>query len=224
MHQADLVRRDRLQALLEQRQKQLQMRALEIDRRFEQMQRDSRDLEDQAKQLDEWHTRLAADTERLMQQKKDQDLSVSQIEQRAGVLEGQQAMLASLRTRLERMREELRPRGAGAGRQRAAQELTEIQLRQRIEESERLRKELEADRLLIAEDLRQREQRQAALDAAVAQIEGKRASRCRPRKSNCVNCESKWRQRRPSRRNRPACSWRTARSWRKCSGVSMQIG
>ena len=40
------------------------MRALEIDRRFEQMQRDTRDLEDQAKQLDDWYTRLAADTER----------------------------------------------------------------------------------------------------------------------------------------------------------------
>ena len=43
-------------------------------------------LEDQAKQLDEWHTRLAADTERLTRQKKDQELTVSQVEQRAAVL------------------------------------------------------------------------------------------------------------------------------------------
>ena len=169
-HQTDLVRRDRLQATLEQRQKQLQMRALEIDRRFEQMQRDSRDLEEQAKQLDEWHTRLAADTERLMQQKKDQDLTVSQIEQRAGVLEGQQAMLASLRTRLERMREELRREEQALTEQRAAQETIEIQLRQRVEESERLRKDVDADRQLLADDLRQREQRQATLDAAVSQL------------------------------------------------------
>jgi chromosome segregation ATPase len=170
LHQADLVRRDRLQALLEQRQRQLQARALEIDRRFEQMQRDSRDLEDQAAQLDEWHTRLAADTERLTKQKKDQDLTVSQIEQRAGVLEGQQTMLATLRTRLERTREELRREEQALTEQRAAQEATEAQLRQRVEETERLQKEVQAERQLLAEDLRQREERQATLDLAVAQL------------------------------------------------------
>jgi hypothetical protein len=169
-HQADLVRRDRLQATLEQRQRQLQMRALEIDRRFEQMQRDSRDLEDQAKQLDEWHARLAADTEKLMQQKKDQELTVVQIDQRAAALEGQQAMLATLRTRLERMREELRREEQVLTEQRVAQETTEAQLRQRVEESEQLRKELEAERQLLADDLRQREERQTLLDAAVTQL------------------------------------------------------
>src|SRR5262249_29843725 len=106
-HQADLVRLDRIQAGIEGRPKQLEQRAREIDRRCEQLQRDTREREERPPQRDEWHTRLSAETERLGEQKKEQQAQVAQLDQRASTLEGQQAMLVTLRSRLERMRDEL---------------------------------------------------------------------------------------------------------------------
>ena len=115
-HQADLVRLDRIQAQHDQRQKQLEERALEVDKRYEQLQRDLRDLEEQAVQMDEWHNRLSGETEKLAQMKQEHETAAAQVEQRAAALEGQQAMLATLRTRMERMREELRAPGGSPQR------------------------------------------------------------------------------------------------------------
>lgn len=83
---------------MEQKQKQLEQRALEVDRGFEQMQRDGRELEEQAKQLDEWHNRLAGEAEQLAEQKKEQADQIRDVERRRAALEGQQAMLATCET------------------------------------------------------------------------------------------------------------------------------
>ncbi len=169
-HQADLVRLDRIQALIEQRTKRLQAHALEVDRRYEQLQRDTRELEEQAGQLDAWHNRLVQEAERLAAEKKARDGVVAQLDQRAAALEGQQAMLATLRTRIERLREELHRQEQALGDQRALQEAGEQDLRQRTEEARRLRVELDNDRALFAEERRRFDERRATLEAAVAQL------------------------------------------------------
>ncbi len=169
-HQADLVRLDRIQAKQEQRQKQLQAAALEVDHRYEQLQRDTRDLEEQAAQLDEWHNRLVGDTEGLAQRKKEQDERIAQLDQRAAALEGQQAMLATLRTRLERMREDLRSQEQALGDQRVLQEATENDLRARLAEAEKLRSEVANEREWMAEERRRSEERRTTLEAAVVQL------------------------------------------------------
>jgi chromosome segregation ATPase len=169
-HRADLVRLDRLEAVLEQRQKQLQQRALEVDRRSEQLQRATRDLEEQARQLDEAHARLAADTEDLARRLAEQDAAGAELAQRAAAVEGQQAMLASLRTRLERMREEVRQEEQQLTERYARQEIAETSLRQQVREAERLRVELEQDRLLHDQERRRFEERQAVLEEAVTQL------------------------------------------------------
>jgi chromosome segregation ATPase len=169
-HQADLVRLDRIQATLDQRKKQLDSNALDVDKRFEQLQRDSRELEEQATQLDEWHNRLTAETERLATQKQEQDVAGKQAEQRAAALEGQQAMLATLRTRLERMREELRRQEQALGDQRALQEAGESNMRLRNEECQRLRQELDAELALFGQEKKQFEDSRAGLDADAARI------------------------------------------------------
>jgi hypothetical protein len=169
-HQADLVRLDRIQATLEQRQKQLRASALDVDHRYEQLQRDTRDLEEQAAQLDEWHNRLMADTENLAQHKKEHEAVVSQLDQRAAALEGQQAMLATLRTRLERMREELRRQEQALSDQRVLQEASEADLRTRLAEAEKLRTEVDNDRQLHDDERGRFEERRATMDAAVAQL------------------------------------------------------
>jgi chromosome segregation ATPase len=173
-HQADLVRLDRIQATLEQRKKQLDAQALEVDKKFEQLQRDSRELEEQATQLDEWHNRLAAETERLAVQKQEQDASGKQSEQRAAALEGQQAMLATLRTRLERMREELRRQEQSLGDQRALQEASDTDLAKRGEETRQLREELDAELAIFGQEKRQFEEKRAAIDAEADQIQQSR--------------------------------------------------
>jgi chromosome segregation ATPase len=169
-HQADLVRLDRIQAGIEQKQKTLEGRALEIDRKFEQLQRDTRDLEEQANELDEWHNRLTVESERLEAQKQEQYAVVAQLDQRAAALEGQQAMLANLRTRMERMREELRREEQALSDQRALNEATEADIKSRLEEAENLRSGLAADKQLFEEELRRFDERKTTLEHAVTQL------------------------------------------------------
>jgi chromosome segregation ATPase len=169
-HQEDLVRLDRLQASLDERQKQLQARALEIDQRVEQMQRDSRDLEEQVVQLDQWHAKLCAQAEELNKQKAEEAEVTSRVAQRSAALEGQQAMLASLRTRLERMREELRREEQQLGEERSRQEALEADLQQRLQEAQQLREELDRDKTLLEQERRQFAERGRLLETAVAQL------------------------------------------------------
>ena len=66
--------------------------------------------------------------------KQEHEVTAAQVEQRAAALEGQQAMLAALGTRMERMREELRVQEEALSDQRAMQEASEIDLTRRQEE------------------------------------------------------------------------------------------
>ncbi len=169
-HRADLARLDRLQATLEQREKQLDGRAREIEQRFTQLQQDSRDLEESVSQLDEWQAKLTAEAEQLKQQKADQDAAAAQVAQRAAALEGQQAAVATLRTRLERMRLDIRKEEQQLGEQRTRQEELEAVLRQRQEELDRRQQELDAENANRESQRQELLQRSATLDAAVAQL------------------------------------------------------
>ncbi len=169
-HKDDLVRLDRIQAAMDTRQKQLEQRALEIDKRFEQLQRDTRDLEDQARQMDEWHGRLSSEAEKLTAQKREQDDATAQAHQRAAALESQQTMLATLRTRLERMREEMRQQEQALADQRAMLAASEDDLRARLEEAERLRSEAANDKQLWQSERERFDARKEALEQAVAHL------------------------------------------------------
>jgi chromosome segregation ATPase len=169
-HQAALARLDRSQAALEEREKRLRADALEIDKRFEQLQRDTRELEEQATDLDAWHMKLATDAEQLSAKKAEQETATAQLVQRSAALEGQQAMLAALRTRLERMREEVRREEEQLADVRARQEETETDLRRRTQEVQQLREELEAERTLRTQEAKRLEERAGLMEAAVARL------------------------------------------------------
>ena len=141
-----------------------------MDKRYEQLQRDLRDLEEQAVQMDEWHNRLTGETEKLAQMKQEHETAAAQVEQRAAALESQQAMLATLRTRMERMREELRRQEESLSDQRVMQEASEGDLKKRLAETEKLREELDNDFQLHQEERRRFEENRAVLEAAVAQF------------------------------------------------------
>src|SRR5262249_10193681 len=64
-YQADLVRIDRLSAALEAKERSLEQRAAEIDRRHEQFQQDTRDFEEQLQLFDEREERAKSEDARL---------------------------------------------------------------------------------------------------------------------------------------------------------------
>lgn len=169
-YRADLVRLDRLESLLEQREKQLQQRAREVDRRFEELQRDSREVEEQAKQLDEWHARLCAQAEQLEKDQANHKVVADELAQRTAALEGQQAMLAALRTRLEKLREDLRRDEQQLAEQRGRLVETEAELQHRLQEAQRLQTEWESRQQLQEQERQRFEERSATLEAAVAQL------------------------------------------------------
>ncbi len=169
-HQTDLVRLDRLAATLEQRQRQVQRTALEIDRRYETLQRDTRELEEQAGRLDEWQSGIDQQREEIEQQRRDLDAGRAEVAARAAALEGQQAMLAGLRTRMERLRDEHRRREQALDEQKARQDAAEEETVRRLTEARRLSQELAAEKQLREGQARQLEERKATLESAVAQL------------------------------------------------------
>ena len=144
--------------------------ALEIDKRFEQLQRETRELEEQAAQVDDWHTRHTAGSDLLAAQKQEQESVHSQLDQRAAALETQQAMLATLRTRLERTREEVRRQEQALTEQRAQQEISAAEMAKQLEGARQLRENLETDRLMYEHERAQFNERRSTLDAAVSQM------------------------------------------------------
>jgi chromosome segregation ATPase len=169
-HKEDLLRFARSQADLDHRHKQLNERERESEQRLEQLRNDTKDMENQVVQLDEWHTKLSAVGEKLAKQKTEQEQVSQQLAQRAAALEGQQSALAALRTRLERMREEIRQQEQQLAEQRTHQEGIEAALRQKHEAADHLRQELDGEKTLIEQDRRMLNERAAAVDAAMTQV------------------------------------------------------
>lgn len=169
-HRDDLVRLDRLQGTLREREQQIQQREQDLGRRCEQFQRDTQDLEQQVAQLDDWHTKLTAVGERIAKQKAEADAATSQLAQRSAALEGQQAALAALRTRLERMREEVRVEEQALAEQRARQQQVDQDLNERLREVERLRTEIDQEKILHDQERIQLQERSATMEAAVQQL------------------------------------------------------
>jgi chromosome segregation ATPase len=169
-YESDLVRLDRQSAGLEQREHDVLAKAAEVERRYQQMQRDAHEMEEQARLLDGGQLRMQEEAARLAKQKGDQEQQAAELNERTATLEGQQAMLATLRTRLERMRDELRQQAAQVASERANHEDIALQIKQRLEEADRLKGDLDAENKNREQERATFDQRNAALHAAVLQM------------------------------------------------------
>jgi chromosome segregation ATPase len=169
-YQADLLRLDRLASSLEQRQKQLEERAQETDRRFAEMQQASREMEEHAKGLKEWETRLLEDAEKLTRQKAEQEAVAAQTAQRAAALESQQALLVTLRSQAEKLRDDLRREEQGFTEQHNRQQEIEADLQRQVQEVQRLRSKWEEERRYHDKEGRQFQERVSAMETAVAKL------------------------------------------------------
>ncbi len=176
-YQTDLIRLDRLQGSLEEREKriaeqqsQLAEQQRQWDAKVSQLKNESTDLEEQINQYEELRAALKLEAERLEKQKQDQEKLAATLAQHTAAFEGQQTALATMRSRLERIRDEIRAREQEFDQERARQEAAQDDLAQREGALTQLREQLESEQQLRAVEHDQLTERAAVLEAAVAQM------------------------------------------------------
>ncbi len=168
-YHSDLARLDRLQGTLEQRERQLDAREAEATRGAEQLQRDTLEMEEQARQLDAAKAKLTVEREAAKAKEAELSDAAARFAERVALVEGQQAMLAALRTRLERMREDVRQEATALAESRAQHEATEREVAEKLKTAEGLKTTVDAESQSQAEQRKLFEERSAALQAAVGQ-------------------------------------------------------
>lgn len=169
-YQLDLVRLMRFQGDVEEREKRLLDQDKALQQKAADLDQAEQELEEQTRKLDERQSLLLDEVEKLTQRKTEHDDGASQLAQRSAVIEGQQAMLATLRTRLERMREECRREEQHLVAQRERQEITEAELQKQSQEMQRLRTEMEAEQRLFTQQRQVFEERSQVMEEAVARL------------------------------------------------------
>lgn len=169
-HAADLVRSERWQATLDDRQRSLDVRAAEIDARFEQLKRDTLELEEQVRLADADQERITAEADRLDKLRTEVDDRAAKVNDRATHLEAQQAMLAVLRARLERQAEDSRQESARLAAGRAKLDESRAELAEKLREAEYLKVDLTATVEGNAEQQKYLAEQAARLDTSLAEV------------------------------------------------------
>jgi chromosome segregation ATPase len=184
----DLLRLDRRRAEADERDQALDARAREADVRLEQLKRDAAEWEETLLLATAEQERLRAEADRLDRERTELDSQSAKLTERAAQLEAQQGVLAVLRVKLDRTREEVEREASALVAARVREEESQAELRARIHEAEHLRAELgavqenaaleqrrlaEHDSLLAAglEEIRQQKEALAADEERVRQRE-----------------------------------------------------
>lgn len=155
-HAGDILRLDRWQAAVEERQLQLDHRAAEIDARVGQLTRDAMELEEHVRRTDAEQDRQAREGERLTDLKRENEQRAAQLAERSAQMEAQQASLAVLRVRLDRHEDDLHREAAALTANRVRIDTAQRDLDERLRDAEHLRASLgeyhstnaEAERLM----------------------------------------------------------------------------
>ena len=169
-YQADLVRVDRLSAAVEAKEKSLEDRALDVDKRYEQFRQDSRDFEEQLKLFDDREERAKDAETRLAARREELDAREARLNGRVAEIETQQATLVALRTRLEHLRDELRLQEARLADERARTEEEVRAADERLRQAEIVREKMEAEKDGHAESYRLFQERSALMAQAVERL------------------------------------------------------
>lgn len=169
-HREDLARLDRLQGTLEQRERQLESRLADCDRKAEQLKLAEQQADERARAAEQALAQQREQAEQLYKIKLEIDERREKLDERARAVDSQQSMLAALRTRLERTREEVRKEAALFVEQKARQEAAERSLQEQLRQTSATQSNLAAEHQSHAEARRQFDERNAALQAAAAQM------------------------------------------------------
>jgi len=163
--QADTLRLQRTEEDLQAREARLKARDHELEGRHARLEQESADLEQQTAQTEQWQARLTAEAEELARTRTEQTALAEHQAEREASIETQQTALASLKTRLDRQRDELKGLEQHLEEQRTRQAQAEAEIEKQFQECVRVRTELDAD---AKERDRERQdiiQRQTVLDA-----------------------------------------------------------
>lgn len=169
-YEADVLRLHRLQSDVEIREVEVRKQANELNAKRDELQRNTAESEEQLAQLDQWRSKLAEQAESLARAKQTQDADARQMAERIAAFEGQQATLAVLRGRLERMRDEIRSRDQELERQREAMESRAAALAQKEEAFEKRRVDFESESTQTALDRETWRERSTAVELAAHQL------------------------------------------------------
>jgi len=169
-YETDVVRLHRQEADLERRETLLRAQTEEQNARHEQLRRDTLELEDQLIHLDQWRVRLTEESDRLAMLKQDLEAIARQQTERSTSLEGQQATFAVLRSRLERMRDDIRAREQELDHQRERQDARELEIARKQKELDERQRAMDLDRQQYESDRQEWLERSAVLESAVHQL------------------------------------------------------
>jgi hypothetical protein len=170
----DLLRLDRWQAAVEDRQLHMDRRAAEIDQQVKQLTRDAIELEEHVRLADAEQQRMAAESGRLDVLKVELERRAAEQTERYAHLEAQQASLAVLRSRLDRQQAELDREAAALTHERSRLSAAQRLLDDRLTEAERLRTELGASHATTAAAEAALGERQRLLDVELAEVRRQR--------------------------------------------------
>ncbi len=174
-HAADLLRLDRWQAGLEERQSELDLRTETVDSRHAQLLRDVGEWEEQLQLASVEHEESRAAAERTAHAREELDSRAATLAIRTAEVEAQQATIAVLRARLDLQRHE--HDGAveelHADRRRLDEAREEVQMH--LREAERVRGSLDSAQELTGEQQKLFAEQTALLEANRAELAAQRA-------------------------------------------------
>ncbi len=173
-HSADMLRLDRWQAAVEERQLVLDRRAADIDGRVQQLTRDAMELEEHTRRTDAEQERLAREAERIEQTKRESERRAAELSERSAQLEAQQATLAVLRARLDRHEDDLHRESAALTSDRVRIDTAQRDLDERLKDAEHLRASLGSYQTTNVEAERTLAEQRRLLEATQAELQVQR--------------------------------------------------
>ncbi len=173
-HAADLLRLDRWQAELEERQRELDARTDAIEARHGQIVRDAGELEEQLALAAVEQEQSKLEAGRLLRSKGELDDRAARLAVRAGEVESQQATLAVLRARLDRQQHEHDREAMTLQDDHQRVEAAWAEVKAHLREAERVRGSLDTARELTTEQQKQFAEQQALLEANRAELTAQR--------------------------------------------------
>jgi chromosome segregation ATPase len=166
----DVAQLDLRALTVERSERELNTRTQEVDLRLQQLQRDATEWEETIRLASGEQERHRAEAERLDRQKAELDSRAAALTQRAAEVEGQQAVVAVLRAKLDHNRQEMEREAWQLAAARVREDESHAELRKRIQEAEELRAAISAVRDDAAQERERLVERDSLLAVGVDEI------------------------------------------------------
>ncbi len=169
-YREDVLRLDRRAGELEEAERTAAERTREVDARLDQLRCDAAEWEETVRLATTEQERLRAEAERLDRQKTDLDAQSASLAERAAQLESQQAVVAVLRAKIDRSRQEMEREAWQLASARMREDESQAELRKRIQEAEELRASLSAVQADAEQERLRLDERDSLLSTALEEI------------------------------------------------------